>query len=520
MNESIFTELLAALDMVTMERIKEGTFRILGAIPEWFTRLYRTAPAERDMFHIGGKSFFIENFLHDGELYWADHDIGRVRSGVWTEVDSSGQEIHLEASAVSLGQTKVLMIELAEAVHREKQHILQKGLEKSLHYERLAKVKEALKKSEEKYRTLVNNLMEGIWQEDNRGYATFVNPRFVELCGYRNEKEILGRHWSDFVSEEEVEKIEKETAKRAKGKRSAYESALKHKDGRCIPVMISTNPLQEHGNYIGSISAFTDITARRFLEEKLMNMAKNLEIQVEERTKELMRAQQHLAQSQKLAGLGQLAAGVSHELRNPLGIINTSFYYLKSAFTFDDATAHKHIRIIEEEVDRATKIVDNLLEFARRSPHEVEDIDINELLKKTLILLEKEFRANDVVVITNLLPVPKVKLHLDEMKQVLLNVMLNASQAMPHGGELSIETQSFRKSGKDECVRIFFHDTGVGIPEEMLSDIFNPFFTTKEKGVGLGLSLSYSIIQRFGGDITIESELGKGTVVTIVLPVA
>ena len=134
--------------------------------------------------------------------------------------------------------------------------------------------------------------------------------------------------------------------------------------------------------------------------------------------------------------------------------------------------------------------------------------------------MEKEFQSHDVIVTTNFLSVPKVKLHLDEMKQVFLNILLNASQAMPDGGELSIETQSFRKKGEDEFVRIFFHDTGVGIPEETLSDVFNPFFTTKKKGVGLGLSLSYSIVERFGGDITIESEVDKGTVVTIVLPVA
>ena len=171
-------------------------------------------------------------------------------------------------------------------------------------------------------------------------------------------------------------------------------------------------------------------------------------------------------------------------------------------------------------MERATKIVENLLEFARRSPRDLEDIDIHELLTKTLMLLEKELQANDVRVVTDFQPVPKVTLHLDEMKQVFLNIMLNASQAMPEGGQLRISTRLGRQGGGEPQVEILFEDTGQGIPEDVLADIFNPFFTTKEKGVGLGLSLVYSTMERFGGHIRVDSQVGKGTLVTLRLPPA
>lgn len=520
MRSSIINEILPALDIAVCERIEPLQFQVVGTAPVWFEHFFPGKHKKENTFRCEGQSHFLESFLDDAEGFWKKNDSGQLRSDVWAEIDASGDEIHLKASAISMGEKKVLVVELVEAEYKEKQDIIQKSLERRLDHERLIKTQEALRESEEKYHNLVDNLLEGIWQEDSEGRAIFVNPKFIELCGYDTDDEILGKHWTDFTPAGEIETIKKETEKRAQGERSTYESALKHKNGEHIPVIISTNPLFEGGKYIGSISALTDITARRLLEEQLKSMAKNLEKEVIKQTQELLKTQQHLAQSQKLASLGQLAAGVSHELRNPLGIISTSFYYLKTNIQFDESTAQKHIRIIEEEVERATKIVDNLLEFARRSPHDVEKIDINELLNNTLVLLEKEFRSHDVIVTTNFLSVPKVKLHLDEMKQVFLNILLNASQAMPDGGELSIETQSFTKKGEDEFVRIFFHDTGVGIPEETLSDVFNPFFTTKKKGVGLGLSLSYSIVERFGGIITIESEVDKGTVVTIVLPVA
>jgi signal transduction histidine kinase len=224
-------------------------------------------------------------------------------------------------------------------------------------------------------------------------------------------------------------------------------------------------------------------------------------------------------QSQKLAGLGQLSAGVAHELRNPLGIINSSLYYINSCVkreeqAFSDSI-RKHLAIIKSEVERSRRIIENLLSFSRISKAEVEPVHINQLLKDTLDLVQKELLVNDITLETDLTPLSVQMLNLDQLKQAFLNIILNATQAMPTGGVLRVDT-----AVEDSFVVIRFSDTGVGISKEQLSDVLNPFYTTKPpgEGTGLGLSLTHSIIQRTGGSLHIGSEQAKGTIVTVKIP--
>jgi signal transduction histidine kinase len=226
-----------------------------------------------------------------------------------------------------------------------------------------------------------------------------------------------------------------------------------------------------------------------------------------------------LVQSQKLAGLGQLSAGIAHELRNPLGIINASIHFIESKIAKNQLSAgdsvKKHLKIIKSEVDRSKKIIENLLNFSRVSNAEREMVDIRVLLEQTLTLVRKELLMNGVELVTNFAQIPPLPLNVDQMKQAFLNIILNASQAMPDGGTLTINT-----STEGAEVKIEFQDTGVGIAPEHLNDIFNPFFTTKEPGVGtgLGLSLTHSIIERMQGRLQVSSEPGVGTLVTITIP--
>ncbi|TET08338.1 GAF domain-containing protein [Candidatus Aerophobetes bacterium] len=249
---------------------------------------------------------------------------------------------------------------------------------------------------------------------------------------------------------------------------------------------------------------------------KLQNWGEELERKVKEKTEELEHSQALVLQSEKLAGLGQLAAGVAHEIRNPLGIIATSMYYLNEILPEKRKEVKKHFHIVESEIDRCQTIINNLLEFSRTSNIEVEPVDINTLLNMTLSLVEKELFGHDIRLIKKMESVPKIKANLDEIKQVFLNLILNATQAMPKGGELRIIT-----SGHNDKVRIKITDTGMGISKENLDKIFNPFFTTKEpgEGTGLGLAFVHTIIERYGGTIRVESEKGKGTTFIIELSV-
>ncbi|MCK4418876.1 GAF domain-containing protein [Candidatus Aerophobetes bacterium] len=249
---------------------------------------------------------------------------------------------------------------------------------------------------------------------------------------------------------------------------------------------------------------------------KLQNWGEELERKIKEKTEELERSQALVLQSEKLAGLGQLAAGVAHEIRNPLGIIATSMYYLNEILPEKRKEVKKHFHIVESEIDRCQTIITNLLEFSRTSDKEVEPVDVNALVNMTLSLVEKDLFGHDIRLIKKMETVPKIKANLDEMKQVFLNLILNATQAMPKGGELRIITSTHNNK-----VRIKVSDTGMGIFKENLDKIFNPFFTTKEpgEGTGLGLAFVHTIIERYGGNIRVESEKEKGTTFTIELPI-
>ncbi len=259
------------------------------------------------------------------------------------------------------------------------------------------------------------------------------------------------------------------------------------------------------------------IATLREAQRKLQNWGRELEEKIKEKTRELKRSQAYLFQSEKLAGIGQLAAGVAHEMRNPLGVIATSLYYLKDTLSPQDRNVKKYFEIMDAEIGRCQAIINNLLEFSRKSEKELELVDVNKLLEMSLSLLEKDLLVRDIHLVKEMSNIPKILANMDEMKQVFLNLILNATQSMSKGGELKVKTS---RAGKEK-IRIRIEDTGVGIREEDLSEIFNPFFTTKSpgEGTGLGLSLVHSVIESYDGTIQVESKEGKGTFFIIKLPI-
>ena len=253
------------------------------------------------------------------------------------------------------------------------------------------------------------------------------------------------------------------------------------------------------------------------LYQEVKNWGKELDRKVKEKTKELRKSQAQLLQSEKLAGIGQLAAGIAHEIRNPLGIIATSLYYLDESLPKKKEDIKRHFQIMNMEINRCESIINNLLEFSRKSTQEIELIDVNQLLNITLSLVEKDLFVKDIKLIKKFHDSPTIKANMDEMKQVFLNLILNATQAMPREGKLDIATSI----SKNKRVRIQVADSGTGISEKHLSKIFDPFFTTKApgEGTGLGLTLVHNIIETWGGTIQVESQGVKGTTFTIEFPI-
>ena len=241
--------------------------------------------------------------------------------------------------------------------------------------------------------------------------------------------------------------------------------------------------------------------------EELQSTTEELETSNEE----LRTTQEELIQKEKLAAVGQLAAGVGHELRNPLGVIKNAAYYIKSKLP-DDPKLQKHIAIMEKEITNSDKIISDLLGFSRTRPPTIVPSDINKVVEDTLEAVEIPENVNLVKKLGA--DLPNAMADPDQIRQVFVNFGLNAIQAMPEGGRFNIATGK-----KDDFIEVEFTDTGCGIPEENTKKLYDPFFTTKARGIGLGLAVSRGIIERHNGSIEVKSEVGKGTTFVVKLPV-
>ncbi len=251
--------------------------------------------------------------------------------------------------------------------------------------------------------------------------------------------------------------------------------------------------------------------------EELEDYGRVLEEKVEQRSQELRKIQAQLMQSEKLASLGRLASGVAHEINSPLTGILT-FSHLLMRKLKDNPELQKELELIVKETTRVSTIVRGLLDFARESRPQKRPCNINELILQTLSLVERQSVFQNIRIAKSLDPqVPILLVDANQIQQVFMNILLNAADAMPEGGSLAI---SSRLLPGDSFAEVKFSDTGCGIPEENLSRIFDPFFTTKaeKKGTGLGLAVSYGIIERHRGRIEAQSEVGRGTTFTIHLP--
>ena len=251
--------------------------------------------------------------------------------------------------------------------------------------------------------------------------------------------------------------------------------------------------------------------------DELQEWGRTLELKVEERTNELKRIQNQLVRSEKLASLGELVAGIAHEINNPL----TGILMFSSMMGHDkrlDPVFKNDVEMIIHETERCAHIVRGLLDFSRERKPQKKPTSINDIMDATLSLVSNQSSFHDIRIIRELSnDLPEILVDPNQIEQVFVNIILNASHAMSNGGELHLVTGM---TGDSNQIFIEITDSGCGIPEENLQRIFDPFFTTKEnKGTGLGLSVSYGIIESHGGTIEVQSTVGEGTAFTIILPI-
>lgn len=365
------------------------------------------------------------------------------------------------------------------------------------------KIEYELRRTSQFFKNLLEGSINGIIIADMQGKIILFNEMAGKILGCKPE-EMLGRHVTSFYPSHEAHEIMRRLRGDeygGVGKLSATPYLLLNKSGEKIPIDMSAFLVYEKGREAASVGVFTDLREKIKMEQKLQ------------------KTQLQLVQSEKMASLGKLAAGVAHEINNPLGGILIYANLMKEEMKRDEPLSGDLDKIIAETT-RCKEIVKGLLEFAHQTEEKLEPTNVNQGIEQGLSLLQNQSLFHNIRIVKSFDPsIPPVKGNPGQLNQVFTNIVVNAAEAMEGSGELSIKTE-VAEGG--EMVRIEFHDTGCGIPEEVLLNIFDPFFTTKEvgRGTGLGLSVSYGIIvEGHRGQISAKSKEGEGTTFTILLPV-
>jgi len=253
--------------------------------------------------------------------------------------------------------------------------------------------------------------------------------------------------------------------------------------------------------------------------QELLALNRDLEKRIQERTEAMIHQEKQMAHADRLASIGKLSSGIAHEINNPLGVIQ-GYTQLLLRGEPEDSQRRKDLQVILKHAQSCKSIVEDLLNFARRSQPEMADINIHEVIEETLVFIQHRSKMESIRISKEFAEnIPNIRMDEKKIKQVLVNLVMNAAHAVEQDGTITIATR-FDESNRR--LEIDIADNGYGIEEKNLTRIFDPFFTTKStgEGTGLGLAVSYGIAKSHGGDIRVQSRVGKGSVFTLLLPVS
>ncbi|HVO36951.1 MAG TPA: PAS domain S-box protein [Candidatus Acidoferrum sp.] len=375
------------------------------------------------------------------------------------------------------------------------------------------KMEDVIHESEEKTRNILQSSPDAIVVTDLSGTMIDCNQAALELAGVSSKEELLGKNTYDLISPKDYEKSMKNMEiLLEQGTIRDFELNAVAKNGREFPAEVSMSLMKDtKGIPRYFVATIEDITERKQMQQKLQEYSQQLELLVEKRTKQLQKTQEQLVKSERLAAIGQVAAMVGHDLRNPLTGIKGATYYLKTKPVMKaDKKAMEMLGLIEKDIEYSNKIITDLLEYSREIHLELTETTPQSIIEETLSLLKT---PNNIQIVNLTEKEPKIKIDIEKLNRVFVNMIKNAFDAMPDGGKLTIKSR--RTNGDVEFV---FTDTGIGMTEDQMRRIWTPFFTTKAKGLGLGLSICKRIIEAHRGHISFESTCDKGTTFVIALP--
>lgn len=353
-------------------------------------------------------------------------------------------------------------------------------------------------------RNLIYSAVDGVIAADKKGNILIFNEMASEVFGYTEEEALTHLNMRDIYPGNKAFEVMRQLRSEnygGKGKLRSYQVDVISKNKDIIPISLNAAVIYEKGREVATIGFFHDLREKLRMEE------------------ELERTQIQLLQAEKMSSLGKLAAGVAHQLNNPLGGITLFAKLLMEEYDLQEG-AQEDVNRILKDAKRCRDIVKELLEFTRQTRHLMRPHNVNQAIERTLFLLENQTLFQNITIEKNLdTSLPLVQADIQQLNHLFMNIILNAAQAMEEKGKLTVKSYLLEDGSR---VRLEISDTGPGIPAEILPHIFEPFFTTKEegKGTGLGLSLAYNIVKNHGGNIKTESVPGKGTTFIIELPQA
>lgn len=377
-----------------------------------------------------------------------------------------------------------------------------------------------------RWQALLTAAVDGIVSIDERGLIQTFNPAAERMFGYRAD-EVIGRNVSILMPSPYREEHDGYIARYlATGEPHIIgigrEIVAQRRDGSVFPVELSVAEARVDGQRL-FVGIIRDITQRKQAEAELCRSHEELQrlvTELREKNQEIRVITQQLWQAAKLASVGEMAASIAHELNNPLA---TNLLRLEAVLERlpENDPNRRPLEIVQQETRRMSKLVSELLQFSRRGRDRVVTVHVNKELEHIVELVRHLLHKRGIEVVWDLdAALPPIQCDLQKLQQVFLNLLTNAADAMPHGGQLVLRTRPAVLPGDCEAVAIEVSDSGVGIPPEHLDKVFDPFFTTKGQGqgTGLGLPICRRIVEEHRGKITLRSTVGRGTTVTVVLP--
>ncbi len=368
----------------------------------------------------------------------------------------------------------------------------------------LASLEERLRHSNAFLKNLILSSVDGVMAADCKGKILIFNDAASEITGYSSDEALDQLNIRDIypakVAYAVMQKLRSDDCG-GRGKLQSYQVDVLGKDGQKIPISLNAAIVYEKGEEVASVGFFHDLR-------------QTLQIQ-----KELEQTQMQLLQAEKMASLGKLAAGVAHQINNPLGGIILYAGLMLEEYELKDE-AREDLNRILRDAERCKDTVKELLEFARQTRYEMRPLDINKAIVRTLFLLENQTLFQNIKIERQLDEgIPPVNGDSQQLNHLFMNIILNAAQAMSGSGTLTVST---RRGANNKRAHIAIADTGPGIPPDVMPQIFDPFYTTKEEGegTGIGLSLVYGIIENHGGSIKAVNREPNGACFFIELPLS